>query len=328
MALSQGCQWDPPRDNPLDSASDAYHNPFGFLRFRVQTLVQQPIFNATVMIPELGRFALADSHGIANFDEIPIGTWWVVAFRDTPGNAIYARDSVQVTIDILQTTEKGLLLDALPSVNSAYALSGALMEDSSFAYFYIRLKATISDPDGIADLAQAEVTFSDTIQSYDVRVELQYRADSAFWWADIPSNSFHNGKTDNALFLPFTFRAFDFAENVSPVRTTFVPRILHSPAEITGIQIAGAQITVDWNFTYWNELLDASTYNYIVIIYRAPELIEIYRRTVTPDGSAIGRHIVESPLQPGYYTCEVWVVDKFGNSIRSERWSFQYEPPQ
>ncbi len=331
MATLSGCQWDPPHDNPLDHGSNAYHYPFGSLTVQVQTLNWQPVAAATVLLPELGQFAVSDDSGLVHFNEIPTGTWWAVAYREISGRAVYARDSAQVTIVVKNDSELSLQLDALPEFISTYAVSVSSADSANQPDpdYIIRLKATVLDPDGITHLARVEAFLIDTLRNYYLTLDLQYSTnpDSAFWWKDIPANSFPNQSTDNALFLPFTFRAYDFAGKASPPRTAFVARVLHG---VPGIQdpLQDFLPHLEWNYTYWNELTDISTFNYLVRIYReSPELTEIYRRTIIPGESASGEHYVEVPLANGTYLWEVWVLDNFGNSSRSRRGILKIGPP-
>ncbi len=330
IAALSGCQWDPPRDNPLDPGSNAYHYPFGMLRVHALTLIQQPISMATVLLPELGRFLISDDSGLVEFDEVPTGTWWVVAYRDINGSAVYARDSARVTINVKQSSEVSLRLDALPRFTSAYAVSLVTSEsETEDPHYFIRLKATVTDPDGPQHLERVESVFMDTLHNYSIHVDLQYNTnrDSAFWWTDIPPDSFRNSSTGNALYLPFTFRAFDFAEKASPPTTAFVARVLHGVPTFSDPQ-QDLFPNLEWSYTYYNELDDTTSFNYLVKIFRnTPELPEIYRRTVIPRNLASRSHTVEERLPLGRYLWEVWVLDNFGNSSRSRRGNLDVGPP-
>jgi hypothetical protein len=321
MAIVSGCQWDPPHDNPLDPGSNAYHFPFGSSKVTIQTLVGQPIKDATVLLPELGQFGVTDSNGVTLFEELPIGKWWVVAFRDNIGYDVYARDSAQLTVSINESSELTLPLDGLPKIITAYAISVAFI-DTLQQYdpiYSIRLKSTILDPDGAHHLQRVEAVFIDTLHGVNLELGLQYNADSAYWWQDVPADSFHNNSTDNAIILPFTFRAFDVLGHISPPRTAFVARVLHNVPSLIS-PTTEMRPHLSWLFSYLSEFKDTSTFNYHVIIYSSsPPFAEVYRRVVVPDNSASISHTVDTQLPVGEYIWEVLVIDNFGNSSRSMR---------
>ncbi len=322
MATLSGCQWDPPRDNPLDPGSNAYHYPFGSLKVHVRTLIEQPIADATVLLPELERFAVTDSNGLAEFEEIPTGTWWIVAYRNLSGSDVYATDSAQVTITVKASSEMTMQLDGLPEIKTAYAYSVAFADSDTpiDPTYLIRLKSTVFDPDGVHHLLRVEAVLVDTLNDYSLAIDLRFNADSSFWWSDVPADSFHNDKTDNALFLPFTFRAFDAVGNASPPRTAFVARVLHG---IVSLFNGSPPTHLEWTYPSFNELSDPSTFNYHVRIYvDIPPLEEIYWRIVVPRPSASGEHDVDIHLPVGIYLWDVLVLDNFGNSTRSPRLSF------
>jgi len=322
MATMTGCQWDPPHDNPLDPGSNAYHFPFGTLRVSVLTLIEQPIRDATVLLPELGQIAVTDTNGLVEFKELPIGVWWVVAYRNNVGSAVYTSDSAQVTILTKAASEQTLLLDGLPEILSAYVFSVAYVDTNQQPdpIYSIRLKSTVLDPDGVHHLQRVEAVLIDSLHDYSLEIGLQYNADSAYWWQDIPADSFRNNSTDNALFLPFTFRAFDAVGNASPPRTALVARVLHNVPSLDNPTTEPRPL-LQWTFDYYLELKDISNFNYHVIIYRdRPPLEEVYRRIVIPKNSSRNEHQVDVQLSFGDdYKWEVLVLDNFGNSSRSLR---------
>jgi hypothetical protein len=324
-AVAIGCQWNPSHDNPLDPMSDRY-SPNGSLNFKVLTLIQQPIVGATVLIDELGLYVLTDSSGRAHFDNLPADSYWVRAFRDTPGLAQYGRDSLLVAVTPHGSLDTTINLDGLPSFTfvAANAISSIDSGTQHFPDYQVLLKASARDPDGPADLVRVQAKLTDAINHDTLSVTLSYALDSLFWSVIIPSDSFYNGHIENALILPFEFEAFDVAGRPSLPTPAYMARVIHNQPGINVPPQPDPFPVLQWDFPLYNELPYANLFNFLVRIYRNfPQRQVIYERLLVPNNSSGYSHRIQSPLPPGTYEWEVWVIDLYGNSSRSARLPIQ-----
>lgn len=295
--------------------------PPGSLSLRVLTLTQQPIVGATVLITEVGQFALSGADGMAHFGELPVGDWWVRAFRAEDVGAIYGRDSLLVMVRSLVESDTSIRLDALPIFSSVSANSVAYAEirTQPDPYYFVRLKATVIDPDGLADLTRVESRLIDPSRADTLSVGLRFNPDSSFWWVDIPSDSFPDRLIDNALTLPFTLQAFDVAGNGSPLERAYLARVIHGVPSLLPVQ-PEARPFLRWNYSLYNEFSGITLFNYRIRIYRnTDERPLAHEQQVVPDNSSYNEYRTLVQLPSGNYLWEVWVLDLFGNSSRSAK---------
>ncbi|HHE46112.1 MAG TPA: hypothetical protein ENL08_00220 [Bacteroidetes bacterium] len=320
--LLANCDWDPAHDHILDP-DNPQSRPFGSLRLTVLTLDQHPVNNAYAQIKEVGRFGTTDTSGVVCFYDLPEGEWWVVAYRNSVPDTVYAPDSVQVTIRHFTRTDTNLQLDAVPSfINvTVNSITQAVNIDSN--YIYARLTARVFDPDGITDLDRVEwklrdlrnnILMHDTLDHYD--------PDSAYWWEEIPSGEFPGGNLINTFTTPFIFESYDHAGNSSQ-STAYLARIIYRPPELRAVVQSGPKPTLRWNYSWSLEFPVPESFYYLVSIYEVPSETLVYRRQLIPDGSGEISHTVEDSLEiAGTYRWDVWVFDLFGNNARSLRNGF------
>ena len=320
-----GCEWDPPHDNIFDPDNPSYQ-PLGSLTFKVLTLDWQPITNATVLLPELGRLWTTNQTGEANLSELPEGEWWVIAYRDVMPDTAYGRDSIRVTIEKAINTLDSLRLDALPSFTETRVNSIAIgSEDpggSTVIDIFARLTAQVYDPDGIADLNRVEWRIPgyppDTLEHYD--------PDSLYWWDEVPSEEFPGQSLANTLTIPFTFEAYDDRGNSSQSIAYLARVISDVPYSMRVIPPINRLATLEWYISWSHYFPDDTCFVYLVKIFRE-ESIE-YEMEVTHTSIGIDvQHTVEDSLGYGPHDWEIWVLDSFGNRARSLRERLYVEPP-
>jgi len=112
-ALVGGCQWDPPRDNPLDPGFYRYQKT-GDLEMTVRSASdRRPIPGAEVRIPSLDYYRFTDSLGVASFSSLPVDTFWVTAERR--GSFPFGLDSIRAAVVPDQIIHETIELDTLPS---------------------------------------------------------------------------------------------------------------------------------------------------------------------------------------------------------------------
>ncbi len=327
-SMLTNCDWDPAHDSIFDPDNPLYR-PIRSLRLTVLTLnVDIPIRDAVVQLPDVGRFGTTDSNGVAYFDDLPEGDWWVVAYRNSVPDTVYAADSVKVSIKLGVLTEASLRLDAVPSFISVTVNSIAQYVDSENNYIYARLTARVFDPDGDADLHRVEWWLQDNGVSMQDSLNFAPDPDSAFWWAEIPSEDFPGSNLSNTLTRPFTFEAFDYEENSSQ-STAYLARIIYSPPDLTSVGQENPP-TLVWDFNWRLEPLDWESSYFILNIYSTQsDESRFYRKQIPLNESSHREHDVEEELEVGgTYWWDVWVFDRFGNSARSLRPGFVVGPPQ
>jgi len=262
-----GCEWDPPHDNPLDSTHPDYQ-PVGKLRIHVQTNIGRHIQDATVLLNkegEQGRFSLTGGSGEAFFTELPVGNWLAVAFRDVVPDTIYERDSLMVTVNQAAETDTSIYLDALPFFESTAVNAITEGPSQNEAVSFLRMTARVNDPDGPGDLWRINWNLLDII-----RGSLEYRPDpdSAYWWAEMPSDSFPTGNLESVRTLPFTFEAVDRDTNSSVSNPTYLARVIDNIPELETIADDIQPVKIRWFYTAWDEEFgDTLLFNYLVRIY-------------------------------------------------------------
>ena len=312
--LLSGCSWDPQHTNPVDPRSP-YYQETGDLCITVQTLNRQPISGATVLIKELGRFTETNAEGIGVLQDLPVGSWWVVSYRDNNPAAIYARDSILATIRNLERSDLNLQLDALPRFESTSVTAWTkAVSDNENSYRAI-FRARVNDPDGLADLAIVKWVLPDLIED-----TLRYMPDSVYWWSETPGDSFPTGSLDDIQGLPVYFEAMDFGGNLSRSDPTYLWRVIHDVPQLLLPHPAPDTTKLNWTFQADDfPRRDSTQFNYIVRIFTNDiPLALVYENVVPPP--PINR-VTDYPAvfrwQMVPYNWEVRVLDRFGNLSQS-----------
>ena len=326
--LASGCSWEPAHDNPLDPDSPNFPHT-GSLTVNVVTLNRLPIPDATVIISELGRFTITNVSGVAQLDNLEPGSWWVHAYRDQVAEAIYARDSVQVVIRAGMAVDTTLQLNALPKFTGTgvYAVTEGITDDE--LRYLLRFRATVTDPDGQADLSNVRWTKDSTLTT-----TMQYQPDSAYWWSDLPADSFP-GKFDDALGMLFYFEALDQAGFASRSPASHIWRIIHEVPILHALPYDGIYViqplNLAWTFyarDFDEKIRDSSQYNFLARIFDESGTgtpVMVYSISVAPTGSNLSEHALDFSLPPGRYYWEVYMQDKFGNIARSKLDHFEIQ---
>ena len=307
IALS-GCQWDPPHSNPWDPGNSI---PSLAIQVLSRGFVNQvPVAGATVQIQALNLIATTDSTGMAFFDEVKTGTWWVSAVRQGEEIPIYALDSILVTVNPASQTTTSVRLDALPYFVYAKVNVLSFQEGNTEVLVKkIRLKAKVIDPDGDIDLNRVEWRFKDFVDT----LNYNQHSDSAFHEIEILSSDFPY-PLGQAQLDDFYFEAFDQIGN-STIITARIQRIIS--ALPFSIRQSGPEV-IEWWFI-WREVFDNVTdFNHLLRIYSNPFQPEIvYDSLIVRESSNFVVHHISKPLAPASYFFYIWVIDTEGNFIRT-----------
>lgn len=293
----------------------------GSLSMQIINYNQQPIKDATALVT-LTNFDLSkrtDSLGLANFDDVPAGEWWVSAFRtDIPG-PIYARDSILVVINTGAPTYVSLRLDALPYFVDV-SVNAITIAFQHRAFNKLRLKARVEDPDGPSDLDYVEYQFEDTLTGDVISGRLAYNLESAYWVVEIPSENLPGGNIDNATNAPFRFFVFDDKGNSVATESSLL-KVIHNAPDLNPRDIAPTpRPTLRWIYHLTDEFSDTTQFNYLVEIHQTyPDQFLFYDTLLVPIVQNNPSHTVDRPLQAGDYEWYIYVIDNFGNYSRSER---------
>jgi hypothetical protein len=320
-----GCRWEPTHDNPIDPASPYYRHT-GSLSVNVVTLNRLPIPEATVIIPELGRFTITNDSGSAFLDNLQPGSWWMHAYRESIAEAIYARDSVQVVIIAGLESDTTLQLNALPKFmeTGVYSVTEGITDDE--LRYLLRFRASVTDPDGQADLSIVRWTADSVLVD-----TMQYQPDSAYWWSDLPADSFP-GQFEDALGTLFYFEALDQAGLATRSPATHLCRIIHDTPVLRSFvtDTTGIIQPLNLRFNFFARdfdfsIRDSTQYNFLARIFDLTTTglpVMVYSVRIAPTGSNLVEHTLPNILPPARYYWEVYVLDKFGNSSRSPQEEF------
>ncbi len=291
----------------------------GRLIIRVLTLTSIPIYKSTVMINELGRFAFSDSSGYANFGEIPVGRYWVRAFKNSNSEIIYGLDSTEVEIRQGALTTKDIYLDALPSFSSisVYSFVYKIYADS-LPIYQIHFKANVIDPDGQHTLDSVKWRL-DTMSA-----KLSYLPDSGFWKAEEPASRFPSASPDWLISRPVYFEATDRARYSAISQPTYLWRVIHD-VPVLFAPAFEHQPEFNWNFEWTSSFPDTTSFYYLIRIIDINTNQIVYQRNIIPNIPPRTRHRCEEYLPDFIYFWEVWALDYLGNRSRSVRGILQTE---
>lgn len=330
-----GCDFSPPRDNPLDPASPGYRAPSdaGRLSIRVLTLAEEPLVQAVVTLRTTPlQVVETDSSGWARFNTVPSGELTVEASKSSGPGAIYSTVSRSVTITAGTHYETVIRLNALPDFISTTVNAITVEEITSEPPDYrLYLRAQVIDADGPSGLV-VSWSWIDTVSNISQEGTLEWSPDSASYQKYLHSSEFTTGSITAALGGTFTYEVRDqsgIPVLSDPIRLV---RVLHQVPYDLGSRRTNPP-TIEWAYRYGEgrDFTNNSQFDYGVRVFRPltpfPDLMVFDTLIVPPPPPQPITNTLKLPvaLTPGMYYWYVWVSDKFGNSIRSHRESLLVE---
>jgi len=295
------------------------------IHVKVKSLNNQPIPDATVIIESLGRYALTDSNGWAAFEDIHIGTFWVVAFRSEGDYPYYARDSILVTTRSGVSNEFTIFLSASPRFIDVTVNSMTIQQERfGDPLRKVRLKAFVEDPDGPFDIRRVGWSF----QEISGTMRYNQDPDSAFWETELREEEFPDGNIGEALGNPFVFEVTDGAGSSVNTEATLT-RILRQIPNVRDC-VGEPQPVIHWSYEWYDDFGPDEWFGYILRIFRDDpnDHCMVYDTLFTGGEFNTIDHQVGTVLEPGDYYCYVWVIDSFGNYSRSRKGYISDVPPQ
>ncbi|MDZ7330661.1 MAG: carboxypeptidase-like regulatory domain-containing protein [candidate division KSB1 bacterium] len=310
------CTRDADRDNPLDPRSGKYEN-FGSVAGYVYSYYApfQPLISALVALMPGDRTTITNSKGEFHFTNIVPGNYRVIS--NYPG---YASDTAQVEVHPNRIATVQLHLDGLPGLDTLVLNSGYQHEHYPFEPVrMIDLTATVTDPDGPADVASVAViipviNFKDTLGFSNAIGVFQQKIDERELpiknIAELVGHPFYIEVTDKVgqkcLYGPkYLFRVIDEE-----------PVVVSPKGSVT----VGFQPTLKWGPV---QLPFPFTFKVEIYAIREGQILYPAMYSFSKLSSETTELRLATVLQSSLYLWVVSIVDQWGNWSRSKPATFQ-----
>ncbi|GBE30029.1 MAG TPA: hypothetical protein ENH10_08750 [Bacteroidetes bacterium] len=324
LGMLTSCLWEPDRDNPADPYSD-FHNDDGSLEIQVIDRADNPLEGAEVRLQGYGEARYTNTDGKATFI-VPSELQYFTVTRDN-----YVSQSGEADVDPRATTTKLIKLNGKPSIDSVHVRTRMIDVDNGEQNVHqigYEFDIYSDDPDGETDLTDILMYRPDgspprtEIASGYIRIEEDYAtAISDFY---------------ELLGNDFLFVLYDEAEDTT--QYTIQIRNMINYRGLTDNMAEGKTYDLDAIYLTWENLasekLDVPAKTYRARIFSSQTISEsIVDTTLTfenPEEDTLGINILQTEgLMGGFrYWWELYMFDKFGNYVQSERVYFDVDEIQ
>jgi hypothetical protein len=314
VIVLSGCVDNAPHDNPLDPESSNYVKE-GTFGGRIMIENQNSgVSRATVWDITEGVAVLTDTSGYFSFGSLKAGEHRFVTAKSN-----YTNDTFLVSITAGTTQQVTRYLNGAPVVTAQQILTRKIDQYFPSPQYFVDVTASVSDPNGIADLDSVWFGFD------SLRYPLTYSVATKNFHAtiykyDIPTNTIQY-LVGKALFI--YSRDIKQAMSVSP--SFFVTRVIENEATpVSPSPFVKDTVSADSIIFKWTPPSVTYNYSYNLTLSR----VDAGTQTVVWTHNGLNSFFEELPYdgavkQPsGNYVWTVTVVDDFGNYGRSKESAF------
>lgn len=305
------CAPDAPHDNPLDPKSPNYKST-GTLSGKVLTLgiPYTGIPNASVLIVQNGTSQLTASDGSFSFAAAPAGNITLVISRQA-----YLADTMSLTLDLGQTRDVEIHLDAIPKIAGAQVVSSKIDQWWPAPDYSATVRASVTDPDGVGDVIDSTVHVQ--VDSFSFTLS---HSTGNIYESTIDASQLPNQDIEWLVGKVFVVSATDHENGIGQSPPFYVSRVIESeanPTYPTGLDTTVASPELDWNppsvaFDYTYELQ-------VVIVVQGSQRVVWTQPGLS---SSIVSFKYPSILAQGDYFWTVTIVDGLGNTSTSKEATF------
>jgi hypothetical protein len=308
--LMSGCIPDASHDNPLDPESKAFPNN-GTLSGTVLSFYQpfMGISGALVTVQPSGVAGMTNSTGAFALNGVPAGTVQIIVSRSG-----YLTDTVNTKTVVGSESKVDIHLDALPVVGACQIVTRKIDQWWPHAVYSAVVTASVTDPDGLGDVAGAtllvdtmkfDMLYVPNLQSYQVTVDAAGMPQGSLEWLV--------GKSLN-ITARDRIGATSTGKPISITRTIQDAPIPLSP---TALDTASASPQL-----FWVQPSLQFPYSYKIELFRLDQGIPSLIWSVSNLSASLSNFQYPNVLTTGTYFWTISVVDDFGNLSRSKEASF------
>jgi hypothetical protein len=308
--LVSGCVPDASHDNPLDPDSRAFSNS-GTLSGNVLSFYQPyaGISGALVTIQPSGIAGVTNSAGAFSVSGVPAGSARIIVSRSG-----YLTDTVDTKAVVGSESKVDIHLDALPVVGTCQVVTRKIDQWWPHAVFSALVSGTLTDPDGLGDIAGA------TLQVDTMKFAMTYVPDQQLYQVSIDAATLPQGSLEWLVGKPLTITARDrigastLGKSFSVTRIIQDTPILISP---TALDTASASPLL-----VWAQPTLQFPYSYKLELFRLDQGLPSLLWSVSNVSASLSSFQYPNTLPTGVYFWTISVVDEFGNLSRSKEGSF------
>ena len=310
MLIAHGCVPDASHDNPLDPASSAFSNS-GTLSGSVLTFYQPyaGISGALVTIQPSGVAALTNSAGAFSINSVPAGSVQIIVSRSG-----YLTDTVDSKASVGSESKVDIHLDALPVVGACQVVTRKIDQWWPHAVYSIVVSGTVTDPDGLGDIAGA------SLQVDTMKLAMTYVPDQQSYQVSVDAANLPQGSLEWLVGKQFIVTARDRIGATSVGKPFSVTRIIQDapiPIFPTALDTATASPQL-----FWAQPTLQFPYSYKLELFRLDQGVPSLLWSVANLSSSLSSFQYPDRLSTGLFFWTISLVDEFGNLSRSKEASF------
>ncbi len=308
--LVSGCVPDASHDNPLDPNSRAFSNS-GTISGNVLSFYQPytGISGALVTIQPSGVAGVTNSSGAFSVSDVPAGSISIIVSRSG-----YLADTVNSKASVGVEAKVDIHLDAMPVVGACQVVTRKIDQWWPHAVYSIVVSGTLTDPDGLGDIAGA------SLQVDTMKFAMSYVPDQQSYQVSVDAATLPQGNLEWLVGRPLTITARDRIGATTTGKSFSLTRIIQDapiPASPTALDTASASPQL-----FWTQITPQFLYTYKLELFRLDQGVPTLLWSVSNLSSSLSSFQYPAVLTTGTFFWTISVVDEFGNLSRSKEASF------
>jgi hypothetical protein len=310
MLIVSGCIPDASHDNPIDPDSKAFSNS-GTLSGSVLSYYQpyMGISGALVTVQPSGVAGVTNSAGAFSISDVPAGNIQIIV-----SCLGYLTDTVSSKALVGANPRVDIHLDALPVVGTCQVVTRKIDQWWPHAVYSILVSATLTDPDGLGDIAGASLEV-DTMKFAMTYVPAQQN-----YQVSVDAAIFPQGSLEWLVGRQFIVSARDRIGATSFGKPFSVTRVIQDapiPLAPTALDTAAASPQFSWA-----QPALQFPYSYKLELFRLDQGVPSLLWSVANVSSSLSSYQYPDRLSTGLFFWTISLVDEFGNLSRSKEASF------
>ena len=302
-----------PRENPVDPNNDGNNlsNLSGVVKSKGYPFT--PIENVDVFWENDNILVKTDSKGKYDIKSVIKKNGWL-KFNCTE----YSSDSLYINWGDAEVLAGEIFLNAKPKLDSIQFFS---VVENRFQFkqkHYLKIRASISDYEGINDIASVKIV------NDDLRLQktLLYSPENNYYISELSLSDINSSSLNEVIGKDFKILVQDLDDRVYQVGVTNIKRIINDEVEL--ISPKNNEITPKLIQLKWTRFIPGFNFSYRIEIFTnetSPSLVYTAENISQDDIS----HLVEEVLEGNNFFWVIWAIDEFNNQSRSKEGSFIIE---
>ncbi len=302
---------DAPRENPLDPYNNQSRLNEITGTVKTESFPIEPIPNALLIWRNTGESKFSNSDGSFKFNLYKKNNGYLVCTKTN-----YYPDSVFIDWTKHEPVSANFYLNQIPSLESFHIMSYVFYSNDSTYNQTINVNARISDRDKDIDSVFL------INNNYNFSSNLNYNPSNQIWQKSFSSFEFGVSSFEEIVGKIFKLKIKEKNNHGCEIDAGSLIRVMVTQPHLTSPR-ADEIIQIPYVFT-WEKFPAEYNFSYQIQIYRneIPTQLAFDLKGISQDSTSYN---LEASLQQGNYYWMLYVIDEYGNKVRSKPVSFKIQ---